>query len=104
MLGLVIEAIERRPYHAVVDARIASRLKLTSLRALAPDEEPEDVAALRPSNPTEPRMVPNWAYAAGGVGPVGHHARFSWITGTQGRHVFGFFIRSQRAQACQLQS
>jgi D-alanyl-D-alanine carboxypeptidase len=67
MLGLIIEALEGRPYHEVVNARIAARLGLTSLRALAPKEEPADVAALRPSDPAEPRMVPNWAWAAGGV-------------------------------------
>lgn len=67
MLGRIIEAVDGRPYHVAVNARIAERLQLTTLRALAPQEEPADVAPLLPRDPAEPRMVPNWAYAAGGV-------------------------------------
>lgn len=67
MLGRIIEAVDGRPYHQAVDARIAERLHLSTLRALAPQEEPADVAALLPHDPAEPRMVPNWGYAAGAV-------------------------------------
>lgn len=67
MLGRIIEAVDGRPYHQAVNERIAARLQLATLQALAPGEEPSDVARLKPSNRAEPRMVPNWAYAAGGV-------------------------------------
>jgi D-alanyl-D-alanine carboxypeptidase len=68
MLGKVIEAVEGRPYHEVVQRRIADRLQLTTLRALAPAEEPAaDVVRLVPTHSAEPAMVPSWANAAGNV-------------------------------------
>nr|WP_315478752.1 serine hydrolase domain-containing protein [uncultured Rhodoferax sp.] len=38
LLGLVVEAVEQQPYHAIVHQRIAGPLGLRHLRALRPDE------------------------------------------------------------------
>ncbi|MBC7983814.1 MAG: beta-lactamase family protein [Candidatus Obscuribacterales bacterium] len=67
MLGKIIEAIEARPYHEVIKRRISDPLKLTTLRALAPAEEPTDVAKLLPTQTNEPAVIPSWANAAGNV-------------------------------------
>lgn len=67
VLGKIIEQVDRRPYHEAVNARISDRLMLTSLRALAPLEQPIDVAPLIPADGSEPNMSPNWGYAAGSV-------------------------------------
>lgn len=67
ILGKIIEAVEGRPYHEVVNHRIAGRLELLTLRALAPEETPSDVAPLRPANGAEPEIAPSWPYAAGDV-------------------------------------
>ncbi len=78
MLGRIIEAVDGRPYHEAVNARIADRLRLTTLRALAPQEEPADVAPLLPRDAQSSRMVPNWAYAAGGVVASAHDMLRFW--------------------------
>lgn len=67
VLGKIIEQVDSRPYHEAVNARIGDRLMLTSLRALAPLEEPIDVAPLMPVDGSEPNMSPSWGYAAGNV-------------------------------------
>jgi D-alanyl-D-alanine carboxypeptidase len=67
MLGRIIEAIEGRPYHEVVATRIIDKLGVGSLRALAPNEQPADVAPLpAPADPAD-AMTPSWAYAAGAI-------------------------------------
>jgi D-alanyl-D-alanine carboxypeptidase len=77
MLGQIIEAVDGRPYHEAVLARVLARFPGTSLRALAPREEPADIAPLLPTSPDEPRMVPNWAYSAGSiVGSAGDMVTF----------------------------
>jgi D-alanyl-D-alanine carboxypeptidase len=77
MLGQIIEAVDGRPYHEAVQARVLARFGGTSLRALAPGEEPVDVAPPLPTNPDQPRVVPNWAYAAGSiVGSAGDMVTF----------------------------
>jgi D-alanyl-D-alanine carboxypeptidase len=67
VLGLIIEAVEGQPYHAVVNRRIAERLDLSTLRALAPKEAPADVAPLVPADGTTPQIAPSWPFAAGAV-------------------------------------
>lgn len=67
MLGRIIEAVDGRPYHDSVNSRIAAALKLSTLRALAPQELPDDVAALRPSDGSVAQVEPSWPYAAGSV-------------------------------------
>ncbi|MBY0573907.1 MAG: beta-lactamase family protein [Undibacterium sp.] len=67
ILGDIIEAIEGLPYHEVVNRRIAKPLKLSTLRALAPQESPPDVAPLIPTDGTQPVHSPSWGYASGSV-------------------------------------
>ena len=67
ILGKIIEQVDRRPYHEAVNARISDRLMLTTLRALAPLEQPADVAPLIPADGSEANMSPGWGYAAGSV-------------------------------------
>jgi D-alanyl-D-alanine carboxypeptidase len=71
LLGQVIEAIEGRPYHEVVNARLFEPLGLRALRALPPRETPEDVAPLVPTATDRAVMEPAWGYAMGSVvGPA----------------------------------
>jgi D-alanyl-D-alanine carboxypeptidase len=85
MLGRIIEALDARPYHEAVNARIASRLALTSLRSLAPRELPDDVAALAPSDGSVAMVEPSWPYAAGSVvASTDDMARF-WIALLNGK-------------------
>jgi D-alanyl-D-alanine carboxypeptidase len=67
LLGRIIEAVDGRPYHESVNQRIAVRLGLATLRALAPQEEAADVAPLRPGDAAQTPMKPYWGYAAGCV-------------------------------------
>ena len=67
VLGRIIEAVDKRQYHEAVNARIATRVGLTTFRALAPNEAPDDVAPLTPTTDTGPKMMPSWGYAAGNV-------------------------------------
>ncbi len=64
MLGKIIESIDGRPYHEAVNARLFSSLSLTTLQALAPREEPVDMAPLAPSDTGEKPMGASWGYAA----------------------------------------
>jgi D-alanyl-D-alanine carboxypeptidase len=71
LLGQVIEAIEKRPYHEVVNARIFAPLGLDRLRALPPGKTPADVAPLTPTGPDRAVMEPAWGHAMGSVvGPA----------------------------------
>jgi D-alanyl-D-alanine carboxypeptidase len=71
LLGQVIEAIERRPYHEVVNARLFAPLGLQALRSLPPGETPEDVAPLLPTGKDRAVMEPAWGFAMGNlVGPA----------------------------------
>ncbi len=67
ILGKIIEAVEGRPYHEVVNRRIGERLNLPTLRALAPQESPPDVAPLVPADSSQPKISPSWPFAAGAV-------------------------------------
>jgi len=67
VLGKIIEQVDQRPYHEAVNARISDHLMLSSLRALAPLEQPIDVAPLIPTDGSEPNMSPSWGYASGSV-------------------------------------
>ena len=67
LLGKLIEQVDGRPYHEAVNARISDSLMPTSLHALAPLEQPVDVAPLVPADGSDPNMSPDWGYAAGSV-------------------------------------
>jgi len=67
ILGKIIEQVDHRPYHESVNTRISDRLMLDLLRALAPLEQPLDVAPLKPADGSDPGMSPSWGYAAGSV-------------------------------------
>lgn len=67
VLGRIIEAVERSPYHQVVNRRIGDRLGLPNLRVLAPNELPNDVAPILPADGSRPQVSPSWPYAAGAV-------------------------------------
>ncbi|MDY7015650.1 MAG: serine hydrolase domain-containing protein, partial [Cyanobacteriota bacterium] len=67
LLGKIIEQIEQRPYHEVVNARIRDRLQLTGLRALAPLERLSGIAPLTPTDSAVSAIEPSWPYAAGNV-------------------------------------
>jgi D-alanyl-D-alanine carboxypeptidase len=67
ILGKIIESIDGRPYHEAVNARLFASLSLPTLQALAPQQDPGDLAPLAPSDSAEKPMEPNWGYAAGCV-------------------------------------
>ena len=67
ILGQIIEAVEGQPYHEVVNRRIAKRLQLMTLRALAPHETSADIAPLTPADGMKPGHSPDWGYSAGSV-------------------------------------
>ncbi|MBN8249263.1 MAG: beta-lactamase family protein, partial [Verrucomicrobia bacterium] len=69
LLGRIVEGVEGRPFHAVVNSRIVDRLHLGNARALAPREEPEGLAIPNPSDPGEQqrRTSVSTPYAAGAV-------------------------------------
>lgn len=67
-LGLILEAVEGRPYDEIVAARIFKPLGLGSLRTVTPADPLADLAPLTPKPGGEAvAMSPSWAYAAGNV-------------------------------------
>ncbi|MDX1997388.1 MAG: serine hydrolase domain-containing protein, partial [Thermoanaerobaculia bacterium] len=67
-LGLILEAVEGRPYGEIAAARIFRPLSLASLRAVSPEDPLTDLAPLTPKPGGEAvAMSPSWAYAAGNV-------------------------------------
>lgn len=71
LLGQVIEAIEGRPYHEVVNTRLFAPLGLRLLRALPPGETPADVAPLVPTSADAAVLQPAWGRGAGSLaGPA----------------------------------
>jgi D-alanyl-D-alanine carboxypeptidase len=67
VLGKIIERIDKRPYHEAVNARIGQRLKLASLRALAPNERSPGLAPLAMKDGTKLPIEPGWGFAAASV-------------------------------------
>lgn len=67
ILGKIIEAVDGRAYHEAINSRLFAALSLPTLQALAPREDPGDIAPLTPSDSGEKPMEPNWGYAAGCV-------------------------------------
>ncbi len=59
LLGQVIEKTDQLPYHQAVKARIIDRLPTSTLQALAPQELPDDVAAITPSDRSLSTMEPD---------------------------------------------
>ncbi len=101
LLGLIVERVEGRPFHEVVDTRVIRRLGLVNTRALAPQEELPGLARPSPSRPTEEPVgstVPTTPYAAGNVvATAGDMVRF-WHALLAGELLKPATVRNQFAE------
>jgi D-alanyl-D-alanine carboxypeptidase len=76
-LGLILEALEGKPYAEIIRARILGPLGLETLRVVTPEDPLTDLAPLTPKDGSAPVMSPAWAEAAGSVvGSAGDMLRF----------------------------
>ncbi len=68
LLGAIVEALAEQPLHELINRRIAARLQLTSLRAIAAGAPtPADVAPLKPADGQPPILHAAHARGAGNV-------------------------------------
>lgn len=74
-LGLIIEDLEGRPFHEVVDARVSGP---SGPHALAPLESPPDLSPPAPAADAPFRPQPSWGYAAGNVIASGEQMLRFW--------------------------
>lgn len=67
VLGEIVAAIEKLPYHEAVNRRVGERLGLASLRVLGPRDDAAGVARVTPADGSKPQIQPAWGHAAGGA-------------------------------------
>ncbi len=103
LLGLIVQAVERRPFHETVQSRITAPLGLQQLRALRPGEDlPTDLAT--PHAGRAPQADPS-AWTRLGAGNVVARAEdmvVFWQAVLSGRLLSASTVRSQWALMYQL--